>query len=265
MLSVQGGGARRTLVRVAVVLVPVSLVLAVASRFGFWVFGTALLAIAAFGVYAYMRSDDVALRDMRAYPVGEAEQPILCRIVREMTTRARIPMPRIYVSPTRAATALAVGRGPHRAAVCVTEGALDVLDEDELRAVVGHELAHIRRRDTLPASMAGVVGRSMAALPVIGTAVICLTRLAVDGRREFDADHDAARMTGEPLALAGALRKLDAASKELALPAEPGVVAAGHLMIISPRPPVGVWRLFRSHPSIADRIARLEQLAGYRR
>ncbi|WP_216843425.1 M48 family metalloprotease [Phytoactinopolyspora alkaliphila] len=261
----QSGGAHRSLVRVAVVLVSVFLVLALASRFGFGVFVATLACVAGFGTVAYLRSDSAALQDMRAYPVGEAQQPTLCRIVREMTTRARVPMPRVYVSPTRAATAFAVGRAPHRASVCVTEGALGVLDERELRAVVGHELAHIRRGDTLPASMAGVVARGVASVPLIGTGVICLTRLALDTAREFDADHAAARMTGEPLALASALRKLDAATRELALPAEPGVVAASHLMIISPLSSVGRWKRFRSHPSLADRVARLEQLAGYRR
>ncbi|WP_205856290.1 M48 family metalloprotease [Phytoactinopolyspora endophytica] len=259
--------ARRNLLRTIVFLVVLGLsALFVASRFGSVGFWLGVVLVAVLTVYVCTRAGEVAIRAMRAYPVGEAEQPALCRLVRDLTARARVPMPRLYVSPTRAANALATGNGPSRAAICVTEGALDVLDERELRAVIAHELAHIRRRDTLPGSMVGLVSRAAMVIPVLGVVVVYATRLVVSGSREFEADQEAARITGEPLALAGALRKLDAAQRELVLPPDAGVVATSHLMISSPLgQPRGVWRLFRSHPSTAERVARLEGLAGYRR
>ncbi|WP_216853044.1 M48 family metalloprotease [Phytoactinopolyspora halotolerans] len=229
---------------------------------GFWL-GAVLVAVLI--VYVCARAGTVAVRAMRAYPVGEAEQPELCRLVRELTTRARVPMPRLYVSPTRAANALATGYGPSRAVICVTEGALDALDERELRAVLAHELAHIRYLDTLPGSIISLLARAAMVIPVLGIVVVYLMRPIVGRSREFDADQEAARLTGDPLALASALRTLDAARRELVLPPEPGVVAISHLMIGSPLGTHGVWRLFRSHPSTAERVARLEGLAGYRR
>ncbi len=237
----------------------------IGSRFGPLGYWLALLAVLTFCTYLLVRSDAVVVRAMRGYAVGEAEQPVLCNVVRDMSSRARLPMPRVYVSPTPAVNALASGRDPHHAVICVTEGALDVLDEQELRAVVGHELAHIRSRDTLPASVVGGLNRVVMVVPVAGVALAALLRLTIRRSREFDADRESALISGEPLALARALRKLDAAARELGLPAEPGVVAASHLMITSPLRRGGRRWLCRSHPSTAERVARLEQLAGYRR
>ncbi|WP_222851270.1 M48 family metalloprotease [Phytoactinopolyspora mesophila] len=246
-------------------LLPSLGVVLIGSRFGTLGFWLALIAAAAFCVYVLLRSDTVAVRAMRAYPVGEAEQPVFCRVVRESTTKARLPMPQLYVSPTRAVNALATGRNPNRSMICVTEGALAVLDENELRAVVGHELAHIRNLDTLPASVVGAVNRLAVMVPLVGVFLAGAARLAISRDREFKADSESARLNGEPLALAGALRKFDAAARELVLPPEAGVVAASHLMLTSPLRYRGLLRLCRSHPSTAERVARLEQLAGYRR
>ncbi|AYY14769.1 protease HtpX [Actinobacteria bacterium YIM 96077] len=266
MLKIHVCRAWRNQLRAVVLLaVPASVLVLGGSIFGPVGISVALVLVVVFGGYAWVRGVAVAVRAMHAYPVGEAEQPELCRIVRDVTTRSRVPMPRVYVSPTPAVNAFAAGRHPDHAVICLTQGALDQLDVDELRSVIGHELAHIRHRDTVPACVAVALTRVAMAIPPAGVLMAAWARLAVSESREFEADREAARVIGEPLALARALRKLDAAGRALVLPTEPGVVAASHLMITSPLRSTGYWRLFRSHPSTAERIARLEHLAGYRR
>ncbi|WP_026877529.1 M48 family metalloprotease [Jiangella gansuensis] len=274
-------------VKAAALLVALSAVgLLVGSWFGPAGLAVAAVAVLAFDGYVYLRADAIALRAMRAYPVSEAEQPTLYRIVRELTAPARVPMPRIYVSPTRAVNAFATGRGPAHAAVCCTEGILALLDERELRGVIGHELAHIRRRDTVVSTLAGAaasvvmvaaglrlfggadarlgpVGRAL--LVVLGPVAAAIVRLTVSPGREYDADAEAARITGDPLGLAGALRKLDTSTRTLVLPPERDIVATSHLMIASPLQQTGIARLFATHPPMSERVARLEQRAGYRR
>lgn len=251
--------------------------------------GLAVAAVVVVGLncYVVLRSDVIALRAMRAYPVSEAEQPVLHRVVRELTAPARVPMPRLYVSPTRAVNAFATGRDPAHAAVCCTEGILELLDERELRAVVGHELAHVRRGDTVVSSTAGAVasivmvaaglrvlgggpdGRAgpvgRALLTVLGPLAAAVVRATVSPAREYDADAEASRITRDPLGLAAALRKLDASTRRLVLPPERDIVATSHLMIASPLQQTGLAKLFASHPPMAERVARLEQRAGYRR
>lgn len=250
-------------------------VVLVGSRWG-WPGATAALGVAvAFNVAVRRRAATVALRAMRAYPVGEAEQPVLCRVVRELTVRARTPMPRIYVSPTPAVNAFAAGGRPGRACVCCTEGMLALLDERELRAVIGHEIAHIRRGDAITSSAAAAVaslvmisgrrGPCRFLLLALGPLAAGVVRLAANPAREYQADAEAARLTGDPLALASALRKIDASVRRLVLPPERDIVAASHAMIASPLRHAGVARLFASHPPMAERVARLEQRAGYRR
>ncbi|TDE00937.1 protease HtpX [Jiangella asiatica] len=274
-------------VKAAVLLVALS---AVGVVIGSW-FGPVGLAVAAVGVvafdgYVYLRADAIVLRAMRAYPVSEAEQPALYRVVRELTAPARVPMPRVYVSPTKAVNAFATGRGPARAAVCCTEGILALLDERELRGVVGHELAHIRRGDTVVSSMAGaaasvvmvaaglrvfggdgdrVGAAGRVLLIVLGPLAAAIVRVSVSPAREYEADAEATRITGDPLGLAGALRKLDTSTRTLVLPPERDIVATSHLMIASPLQQTGIARLFATHPPMAERVARLEQRAGYRR
>jgi heat shock protein HtpX len=247
----------------------------------------ALILAVVMNFSAYWFSDKIALSMARAKPVTEAEAPEIFRIVRGLAETAQLPMPKVYVIEQAAPNAFATGRDPQHAVVAVTAGILEVVDARELRAVLAHELGHVGNRDTLVmavvASIAGAIsflaqmaqwslffggrgdddeGTNPVAM-LVGIIVLplaaMLVQLAISRSREFGADDTGAALSNDPLALASALRKLDAYSKRVPLPVNPGVA---HLFIVQPLIPGGMAGLFSTHPPVEQRVARLERMAG---
>jgi heat shock protein HtpX len=253
--------------------------------------------VVAFGIalvtngVAFFNSDKIALRSMKAYPVDSHQQPVLYRVVQELSSASGQPMPRLYVSPTEAPNAFATGRNPEHAAVCCTEGILSLLDERELRGVLGHELSHVYNRDILISSVAATLasgvmllvqfsyflrffggvgggGRDNGRNPfeallvlILGPIAATLIQLSISRSREYQADQSGSMLTRDPLALASALAKLEQGTAARPLVPTASVQTTSALMIANPFNARGMSQLFSTHPPIPDRIARLQELA----
>lgn len=271
-----------------------TLMAAVIMAIGAWWGGQQGLIIAfgialAINAYSYWNSGSLAIRAMRAQQVTEAQQPGMYRIVRDLSGDLGQPMPQLYVSPTMAPNAFATGRNPANAKVCCTEGILQLLDERELRGVLAHELAHVYNRDILIASVAATMaavimfvaqfawlipvggqGRDRGnvigslLLMILGPIAASLLQFAISRSREYQADQSGAEYTKDPLALASALRKLERGVQAAPLRPEPELESASALMIANPFSTGGLSKLFSTHPPTADRVARLEEIAGSR-
>ena len=235
---------------------------------------------------SYWFSDRLALSMARARPTARHDAPQLYALVEELAMRARVPMPKVYVIEDPSPNAFATGRNPKHAAVAVTTGLMNLLDPAELRGVLAHEFAHITNRDilisTVAATIAGAItmlanvfqlgalfgqhdedeegGGLVGALVMLIMAPIAATliQLAISRAREFAADATGAAICGQPLALAGALRKLEQGTWLRPMEGNP---ATSHLYIVHPFAGGGALRLFQTHPPIAERIARLEAMA----
>ena len=239
---------------------------------------------------SYWFSDKIVLRMYGAKEIGADKAPALHRIIRDLTLRAQMPMPKLYLIPQEAPNAFATGRDEKHAAVAVTEGILRILDERELRGVLAHELSHIKNRDiligTIAATMAGAIsmlanmahwgmifggrssddrggGHPIVALLMIIIAPLAamLVQMAISRSREFGADATGATISGDPSSLANALRKLERGTQRIPMEANP---ATAHMFIVNPLTGGGLMTLFSTHPPMEERITRLEQMAGVR-
>ena len=250
-----------------------------------WLFIMPLIGVAQ-TAYVYWNSATLAVRSMGAIEVSEDQYPQMHAIVRELSQSAGQPMPRLYVAPTMSPNAFATGRDPEHAAVCCTQGILQLLGERELRGVLGHELSHVYNRDILTSSVAagiaGIIssvammamwfggGRdrregnpiALLLLALLAPLAASLTQFAISRTREYDADEDGAALTQDPLALASALRKLQTGVDAAPLARDPRVEPVSSMMIANP---FGsrARNLFATHPPMDQRIARLEKMAGY--
>ena len=239
-----------------------------------------------FGVYFF--SDKIVLAMYRAQEIAEAKMPELYAIVRELTSEANIPMPKLYMVPQNAPNAFATGRNPKHAVVCVTSGIMDILSRDELKGVLAHELAHVKNRDTLimtiTASVAGAImmianmarwaaifgtggrDRNRGNSNLIGLLIVSILaplaamiiQLAISRTREYAADNRGARFAHSPYGLANAHKKLDASTRYRSLNASP---QTAHMFIVNPLRGEGVMNLFSTHPPIKERVRRLEGMS----
>lgn len=238
----------------------------------------ALVIGAGLNFFAFFFSDRIALATMRAQQVSQSDDPALWETVRVLSERARLPMPRVYISPAPAPNAFATGRGPRHSAVCVTQGLRQMLTRDELEGVIAHELSHIKHRDTLISTVAAIVagavtwvtylvfwgGGSRRTHPLVALLLMVLAplaagliQMAISRSREFEADRLGAELAGTGRGLAQALRKLEMASHRVPLQVPD---AQSNMFIVAPLTGGDMAKLFRTHPPTEERIARLRNM-----
>lgn len=236
-----------------------------------------------FGTYWF--SDKIVLRMYKAQPIQREDNPELFRMTEELTARAGIPMPKLYIIPNDQPNAFATGRNPQNAAVAVTSGILRLLNREELMGVIAHELSHVKNRDilvgTIAATIAGAIsmlanmaqfamifgGRgsdekgsnpiTLIVMMIVAPLAAMMIQMAISRSREFMADESGAKMTGNPLYLANALRKLHVKSQQIPMQANS---ATAHMFIVSPLRGGGFTKLFSTHPPMEERVAKLEAM-----
>ncbi len=245
----------------------------------------ALLIGGAMNVFAWWNSDSIVLRMYNAREVDARSEPRFYRMVEELAQRAQLPMPRVYVIDEAQPNAFATGRDPEHAAVAATTGIMQILSERELRGVMAHELAHVKHRDTListlSATVAGAIsmlanfgmlfagnnreGRGHPALAllvmIVAPIAAMLIQMAISRSREFGADAGGAEISGDPEALASALRKIEAYARGTPMDAAEAHPETAQMMIINPLSGSGIGGLFRTHPATEERVARLLAMA----
>lgn len=252
----------------------------------------ALIFAGAMNFFSYWYSDRIVIAMYGGQEVGPGDDPELYGIVQDLTQRAGLPMPRVYRLPQDAPNAFATGRNPEHAAVAVTQGIRRILTPRELRGVLGHELSHVRNRDilvsTVAATLAGAIsylawmaqwamifggGRDrdddrgggnivgLLVMMIVAPLAAAIIQMAVSRSREYGADAGGAKVTGDPLALASALRKLQMASERVPLEVNQATAqATAHMFIVNPLTGGGLLTLFSTHPPLEERIARLEAM-----
>ncbi|MDA8414938.1 MAG: zinc metalloprotease HtpX [Desulfobacteraceae bacterium] len=249
--------------------------------------GIALVMAAGMNFFSYWFSDKMVLSMYGAQEISESDDPRYYGVVRRLAQRAGLPMPKVYLINTETPNAFATGRNPQHAAVAATSGILRILSEDELAGVMAHELAHVKNRDILissiAATFAGAItylahmaqfaaifggGRNdddegggifgMILMAILAPIAAMLVQMAISRSREFGADAGGASISGTPLALANALQKLEMGNQQIPMEA---TTATAHMFIVNPLTGGGLMSLFSTHPPMAERIARLQEIA----
>jgi heat shock protein HtpX len=252
----------------------------------------ALIFAGVMNFFSYWFSDKIVLRMYRAQEISQNDDPELFDIVRELTVKDGLPMPRVYIIPEETPNAFATGRNPEHAAVAVTQGIRRILDRRELTGVLGHELSHVKHRDILVSSIAATLAGAISYLAqmaqwaaifgggsrdreegggnmfsllfmmIVAPIAAMLIQMAVSRSREYMADEGGAKVTRDPLALASALRKLQMGAQNIPMQvSDATATSTAHMFIVNPLSGGGIANLFSTHPPMEERIARLEAMA----